>query len=245
MRAAIFESTDDNHWMWLLFGAALSFGAHGVLAFGVSRIPVEERTPTAWIQMAMQIDEPPKPVEPPKPKPPEPPPPPKPPVKYEKPPPAPPATVDAAPPTPKPPRVVKGLTATSFAPGGNTGLQVSAGTTTATKIEEKMDLEEASETALVPYTQVSKPPKLRAGQTMEVPQEVIDARLQGRVEVELTIDTAGNVTQVEVVKGLHPLADAACVAHCKRTKWTPYEQDGVPTAVTGVPFSCRFEEIQQ
>ncbi len=247
MKAAALESSGDGaRWGWLALAVLVSVAGHGLLAYGVSKIPVSQRTPSAWIEMAMQIDEPPKPPpEPPKPPDPPKPEPPKPkePVKYEKPPDVPPPPVNAPPPTAKPPRVVKGLTATSFAPGGNTGLQVSAGTTTATRNEGKMDLSEATETALVPYTQVSKPPKLRAGQLMEVPQDVIDAHVQGRVEVELTIDTAGNVTKVEVIKGLHPTADAACIAHCKKTKWTPYLQDGVATAVTGVPFSCRFEQV--
>ena len=104
-----------------------------------------------------------------------------------------------------------------------------------------MGLDEATESAIVPFTSVSKPPKVRYKPTLEVPESVIAAQLQGRVEILMTVDAAGLVTSIQVVSSLHPDADAACVAAMEKSRWKPGTRDDVPVIVQNVPYSCRFE----
>jgi protein TonB len=252
VKANVLDEGNGGRWVVLLAGVALSGLFHVALAVTVSQIPVREAKEPVWIEMAVTVTEPPPPP-PPEPEPPKPEPEPeKPKPKVEKPPidlkdipPPPPENAPPPPPTERKVRkVTQGLTANSFAPGSGTGFDARAGTTTATKAGETMGLDEASEFATVPYTSVATPPKLRPSPPLEVPPEVIEARIVGRVELELTISPEGRVTDAEVIAKLHPAADAACVAHAKaNTRWSPYTQDGAAMAVKGVPFSCRFEEL--
>lgn len=252
MRAEVLEPGKPTRWLLLGVGVLISLCGHVTLVVSVATMHLVPEDKPQWVEMEVQVVEPPPaPVElPPPPEEPLPPVAPKPPtpVDYKPPPDEPPPPPDAPPPPPdekpKPRRIVQGLSANSFVPGAGTNLDVRAGTTTATKAGETMKLEDATQFATVPFTAVTSPPKLKSGGSMVVPQDVIDLNLVGRVEVELTIDPTGVVTAVEVVQGLHPAADAACVAHCKKTRWTPYLNNGTPAAVRGVPFSCRFEKVE-
>lgn len=248
MKATVLEPSGGRQWLVLALGAFLSVGAHAALGYTVSKIPARKPEKPVWVEMAVAVNEPPPPVEeakPPEPdKPPDKPKPPPDPIDLKEIPPPP----DAPPPPPEARKVRKlaqGINANSFAEGAATGIAVNAGTTTSMKDDgTRMGLDEATEFATVPYTSVAKPPKLKNNPTLQVPQEVIDAEVEGRVELELTLSPTGEVTGWEVVAGLHPAADQACIAHARSTRWSPYEQDGVTAAVKGVPFSCRFEKIQ-
>ena len=253
MKATALEPSGGREWIVLVVALVFSIAGHVAVMYGVAQIPPRETEKPVWVEMVVAVNEPPPPpppevkeVEPEEPKEPEKPKPPPDPVDLKEIPPPPPP--DAPPPPPEARKVRKlaqGINANSFAAGAGTGLAVNAGTTTSMKDDgTRMGLDEATEFATVPYTSVAKPPKLKNNPMLEVPQEVIDAEIEGRVELELTLSPEGEVTGWEVVAKLHPAADQACIAHARRTVWSPYEQDGVAAAVKGVPFSCRFEKIE-
>ncbi len=247
MRATALEPSSGAERLFLAGAVLASLVAHALLSVGVSHIPEREPQGPVWVEMAVAVVEPepaPQPVPEPEPEPepvPEPEPIPEDPevVEFE-------PEVEEAPdpqPDPKPvPRVVQGLQASSFAEGSGTGLNVRAGTTTSAKAtSETMGLDEATESAVVPFVSVTKPPKVRYKPTLEVPESVIAAQLQGRVEILLTIGADGLVQAIEVVSSLHPDADAACVTAMKKSRWKPGTRDETPVIVQSVPYSCRFE----
>lgn len=235
---------------FVLLAVLVSIGAHLVVAGTVSRIPVTETRKPQWVEM--MVAPPPPPVEAPPPPPPPPPPPaPKPPPPTE--------VVDfqdtkdvPTPNAPPPPdarparRIVQGLTNQSFAEGAQTGLQVSAGNTTAARATtDRMTLSEATEPNTVAYASVSVSPKLKVRPLLSMPEEVKAAKIEGVVQVELTIDPEGKVIDVDVVKGLMPAADAACARDLKTmSRWSPGSRDGVPVTVKGVPYTCRYAAVE-
>lgn len=250
MRADVLDSGGGRRRAVLGVGFVASAALHAAVAFAVSSIPPGEPKAPVWIEAAVNISEPPPPEPPPE-RPPEPEPepekpkPPPEPETYEKLPEPPPEPPPDAPPPPerKVVRVTQGLSASSFAVGGNTGLTVRAGTTTAARpTDDRMTIDEAD--VSVPYASAATPPKLKNNPPLVVPPEVIDQRIEGRVEVELTLAADGTVLDVTVVGALHPAADAACVAHARKTRWTPLQRNGEGVSVKGVPFSCRFEQVQ-
>ncbi len=228
-------------------------GAVGALAlfllFGLSQPLVVERA-EQWVEVVVQKAQPPPPApEPPKPEPPKPEPPKqKKPVDFkdmkEKPPP------DQPPPPAEPPpktvRRVQGLSASSFAPGANTGLSVNAGNSLQVAATgEKMAIDEAGG-PLLPraYTAVSKLPKLKSAPPLEVPEEAKKALIEGTITVKLDLDEEGRVVKVAVLRGLGMGLDEACVAAWKASRWTPGEQDGVAVPVQGVPQACKVVQTQ-
>jgi outer membrane biosynthesis protein TonB len=253
MKATVLDSGDSRRRKLLVAGVILSLLAHGALAWGVGRIPERTREAAQWVQVRMNIAEP-----PPAPPPPEPPKrvePPKPPMAKKelvKPVPLeqlPPTPVDAPPPPPerKVRRLVQGLDANSFAPGAGTGLNVRAGNTTAVRATEELArLEDANDFVARPYASVSTPPRLKGPMPeLVVPQEVVDLNLEGSVEVELTISAEGTVLAARVVRSLHPAADAACAEHFRtKTRWTPGILDGSAVPVSGLRKNCRFEKVE-
>jgi outer membrane biosynthesis protein TonB len=107
-----------------------------------------------------------------------------------------------------------------------------------------MDREEADQFAVIPYTSVTTTPRISRRPLLRVPDELKDADIQGGVQVELTISSEGRVTEVVLIAGLHPAADAACLRDLKLTRWKPGTRDGTPIGVKGVPFTCRYEVLQ-
>jgi TonB family protein len=246
MRATVLDLPPPRERAAIVAGLVLSLIAHVALADRAARIEPRVKQEPVWVEMAVQ--EPP----PPPPPPPEPEPEPEPPkpvpskdvVPFEE-------TVDQPPPDAPPPdrkpvkRIIQGLNNQSFADGVNTGLQVRAGTTTATRAtEDLMARDEATESAVLPYARVTTTPQISRRALLTVPEELRAAGIQGVVQVELTITAEGAVTDVVVVAGLHPAADAACVRDMKLTRWKPGLRDGAPVGVSGVPFSCRYEVIE-
>ncbi|MFN7142259.1 MAG: energy transducer TonB, partial [Myxococcota bacterium] len=137
-------------------------------------------------------------------------------------------------------RQIQGLTANSFAPGGNTGLSVRAGNSTGVKAgAESMALDEATGPFEPrPYTAVTTAPRLRWSPTMDVPEEAQKAGVTGLVNVLLDIDEKGKVAKVKVLNDLGHGTGDACAAAFRKSQWKAAEQGGTPVPVTGVPQSC-------
>lgn len=248
MTQASITALDDESWgeiAWIGLAVVVSLGLHAAMAFSVASIPERTHTEPVWVEMAITDVTPPEPPPPPpEPEPePEPPQPEKPPEVVDYTPKPEPQPATPPPPQAKPvPRVIQGLNNDSFLPGAGTGIDVRAGTTTATHATaEHMELGEATESAIVPYASVTNPPKVKYKPPLEVPDTVKDAGVQGRVELLLTIDAEGKVTEVEVVSSLHPDADAACRDAMAKSRWKPGDKDGAPVVTRNVPYSCRFE----
>ncbi len=223
-------------------------GALALLALvllGLASQPLVRKKTEQWVEVVVQKTQPPPPPEPPKVEPPKPEPPkPKPKqVKFEdiaeKPlpnqPPPPPDT------PPKTVRRVQGLSASSFAPGGTTGLTVNAGNSLGVPAsKDKMELADATGPLVArAYTAVGKLPKLISAPPMEVPDEARAASIEGTITVRLDLDEKGRVTSVKVVRGLGYGTDEACITAWKGSRWKPGEQDGVPVPVQAVPESCK------
>lgn len=64
------------------------------------------------------------------------------------------------------------------------------------------------------------------------PQEAIDNRIQGRVSVTFVVEPDGSVTNVTVLKGVHPLIDNEAVKAIQASpRWSPGLQRGKPVRV--------------
>jgi TonB family protein len=238
--AALFDTGPQADLRWLIAAAVVSVGLHLALAAGVSTIPPREPQEPVWVEMAVATVEPePEPQPAPEPEP-EPEPEPKEPevVDYE----PEPEPVPEPPPQARPlPRPTQGLSNDSFMKGSGGG-DVRAGNTTAVgATQELMEQGEATDSVIVPYAAVTNAPRVRFKPTLEVPESVSAAGIQGRVEVLLTVDVEGKVSEVSVVSSLHPDADAACVDAMKKSRWKPGDKDGAPVITRNVPYSCKFE----
>jgi len=67
---------------------------------------------------------------------------------------------------------------------------------------------------------------------VELPESVRDEGLDARVTVTYTVDTDGNVTDVEVsASSGNPAVDRAVVAAARKMKYRPAVQDGIPRSV--------------
>jgi len=76
--------------------------------------------------------------------------------------------------------------------------------------------------------------------TPEYPPMAKQMRLSGRVEVEATIDTEGNVEKIQVVSG-NPLLSSAAVTAMKKWKFTPFQEEGKPIrAVASITFDFKL-----
>lgn len=76
--------------------------------------------------------------------------------------------------------------------------------------------------------------------TPEYPAMARQMRLSGRVELEATIDTEGNVEKVQVISG-NPLLSSAAVAALKKWKFNPVVEDGKPIrAIASVAFDFKL-----
>lgn len=254
--SALLDPPDRRGWPLLALAVVVSALAHVLLAVGISKVEPARDEPV-WLEMAVQVVEPePRPDPVPEPEPPEPEVVPEPaprPDPVQRPDPAPepmprPDPVETQPEPPPPEarpvaRKVQGLSNDSFLPGGATGLAANVGNTTATAAgPERLALgEEVGEFVVLPYTSVGKPPKIKYKPRLDIPQSVIDAELEGRVEILLTIDAEGVVTEAVLVSTFHPDAATACLASMKKSRWRSGTRDGAPVVTTQVPYSCRFE----
>lgn len=156
------------------------------------------------------------------------------------------ALADAELPDPPPPvRRVQGLSASSFAEGSSTGIQLRAGNSLAIAAEESgMTLDEAEQTGEpVAYSVVTTAPRCRKPK-LDVPTSVRADGVEGTVSLLLDIGADGSVLDVDVVRGLTPDADAACVAAWQRARCRPGRQGQTPVAVLDLPHSCTFKALR-
>ena len=74
---------------------------------------------------------------------------------------------------------------------------------------------------------------------IEYPEECVNAGVSGRVAISFTIGTEGQVTDVQVIKGVHEKLDAEVVRVVEMSpKWTPGKVDG-----KAVPVSFTFPVV--
>jgi protein TonB len=226
---------------------------HMGLALLMLNAPVEEKREEVWIEMEIIEEEAPpeKPVElevekEPEPETPKPKPKPKPKrIDSKDIPPDP----EEAPPEPPPEkkkqvRRVQGLKASSFAEGGQTGLNVRAGTTLQTSAgNETLSIKEASESTAISYAAATTQPRLKKRPPLEVPQSVIDNGIEGTVQIVISINADGSVSDAKVTKKLHPDADHACLKSWKQAKFKPAKQGDAPVSITNFPRRCRFKAM--
>jgi TonB family protein len=90
-----------------------------------------------------------------------------------------------------------------------------------------------------PLAVVTTMPKVLSRAVPEYPQRVRDLGIEGQVVASLQIDGKGRVTAVKILRGLHPVLDAAAMSAARRTRFAPAEVDGVPVAVT-ISFTFTF-----
>jgi TonB family protein len=241
MRTAALDRQPTTERGLLALALLLSLMLHLALALGATAIPEPRREQPEWLEMALVVQEPSEPAPQPEP---EPEPEPEPQIPEE------PEVVEFQPevetppaPEPKPvARVVQGLNANSFAEGSGTGLDVRAGTTTAVRAsDDTMGLDEANESTIVPYSSITKPPKIRYKPPLDIPEEVTSQEIEGRVEIVLTVLADGRVSDVTVTRSLHPAADAACVSAWRKSRWKAGLKGDQAVVTTGLPQSCKYE----
>ena len=80
-------------------------------------------------------------------------------------------------------------------------------------------------------------------QNIKYPEEAKEQEIQGRVIVKFTIEKDGSVTDVKVVKSVHPLVDEQVVrAVSAMPAWKPGMHEGKPVRVSySVPFRFRLQ----
>ncbi len=241
----------ETRWPTVI-GVALSVAAHLAVAVAVAAV---EPPPPRPDYAPMRV------VERPKPPPPEPEPEPQPEPVKEREPPSPPPPEQAEvieyerivdePPAPafleplagEPMALTQGLTMSSMSTGSSS-LKVRAGSSTAVAASAAPPApSEHTVGGPASWTEVGKRPRCRVPK-LEVPEAVIEARLEGVVEVELTVDASGAVTEALVTRGLSPEADLACITAWRGARCRPGTVDHEAVTVYGMPHSCRFEAIR-
>ncbi len=80
-------------------------------------------------------------------------------------------------------------------------------------------------------------------QNIKYPEEAKEQEIQGRVIVQFTIEKDGSVTDVKVVKSVHPLVDEQVVrAVSAMPAWKPGMHEGKPVRVSySMPFRFRLQ----
>lgn len=255
MSTPLYTSSRIERTHWIALPA--SIGIHVGLAWMLTQIPNEPLPPKAeWMEMMVVEVEKEEPVPPPpepepeiEEPPPEPKPKPKPKPKkidFEDIPPEPVEEAPAEPPPPTKKKVqrVQGLSASSFANDGNTGLTVRAGTTLNTQATSKtIDIEEAKESTAISYAAATTQPRLKKRPPLDIPKSVIDAGIEGTVQIVIDIDSEGLVSDARILKSLTPEADAACLESWMQAKFSPATQGDEPVSVTNFPRRCRFKAM--
>lgn len=237
---------------WSTWGyVALSFVVHGSVGAAMARLPKPVIKKSMMVAVASKkredkkedkkLDEPPPPPAPPKP------------VKRA---PAPPkATVENTPPPPlTAPKAVAAANPVLAAlpnlgislaggPGGG-GIAVPIGPVHDAPAANGANGNEGVHTALKPKepdcSEALVKPKLQGAiQQPTFTEAARAAGVEGKIRVEVQVDTGGNVTSARVVSGLGYGLDEAAMAVAKRMKFAPGSRCGKPVAATFL-FSYRF-----
>lgn len=105
------------------------------------------------------------------------------------------------------------------------------------KVQEEEQVEED-----IPFQQVESPPSFKGGgvdafrqwiaQSMKYPTVAEENGIQGRVMVQFTVSTAGDVVNVKVLRGVDPALDKEAIRVISSSpKWTPGKQREKPVRV--------------
>ncbi len=235
---------------WVNIGYALSLGAHAVAYFGMEKIdppPPEKQQVTAVVSTQKKEkpkakEEKPKPIEAPKetlrqPL-----------AKRAPPPEAPPP--EAPPANAPPPQVAAmpdfGIQLSGAGPAG--GMAFAVGSQLGTPTERNRAPREkilGAAPAAAAATAAAEPAgelvKAKAENFVQ-PSYTDDARaagIEGRVRVQVTVDTTGTVVDAKILAGLGHGLDESAVTAAKRMKFSPATRGGVPVESTFV-ISIRF-----
>ncbi len=66
---------------------------------------------------------------------------------------------------------------------------------------------------------------------IDYPARAIAQGIEGTLELAFTVEADGRVTDLEVVRPLHPLCDSAAVAGVRAVRFVPAKQEGTPVPI--------------
>ncbi len=242
-----YESSSIGPFHWIAVPASIFF--HVALAWFVLQVPQQiEKKEDIWMEMTVveaPSEPPPKPEIKPEPEPEPEPEPPKPEPKkidFED---IPTEVIEELepPPTKKKVQRVQGMSASSFAEGGNTGLTVRAGTTLRTSAGDTISIDEAKESTAISYAAATKQPRLKKRPPLEIPPSVIEEGIEGTVKIVIDINEQGIVIASKITKSLSPEADKACLVSWESAKFQPARQGDDAVSITNFPRRCRFKAL--
>ncbi|MBO5988238.1 MAG: energy transducer TonB [Paludibacteraceae bacterium] len=83
-------------------------------------------------------------------------------------------------------------------------------------------------------------------ENIKYPEFAADNGVQGRVIVNFVVDKDGSISDIKVVRGVHPSLDAEAVRVVKlMPKWQPAERGGKPVRTKYMlPLSFRITDVQ-
>ena len=248
MTLAPFERTPPWQRALKVGAVVVSLGLHLGLGAGgnyyAALHAVKEKADT-WVEMVVVVPpEPPPPPPPPEPEPEEPEPKPKPKpkkVEFEE------TVKEPPPPEAKPERRrvrrVQGLSRSSFGEGGATGIDARAGTDLGVAAtDETLTLDEAAES--VAFAAVTVAPKCKTPAITLSDEDLTTIKaeeIEGSVRILFDVHADGAVRNVRVSKGLHPVADSACVKGWTGHRCKPGKQGDEAVTVTGMSYGCRYK----
>ncbi len=128
---------------------------------------------------------------------------------------------------------VFGLTMDSTVEGGNSGFKMRVGNTLNIEpTDEIVPPGDVKPLRTVSFARLEEPPKLVRDYRAEYPEGPRAEGIEGTVIMKLTIDETGRVTDVKIVRGVHPELDAAAKAAAFRFKYKPGTDGGEPVITT-------------
>jgi TonB family protein len=101
----------------------------------------------------------------------------------------------------------------------------------------------------IPFTPFSEMPEPTIDissflqQNLAYPHDAREADIQGRVIVSFVVDELGNITAVQIYRGVHPLLDKEAIRVVKAMpKWKPAKLDGRPVKVSyNLPITFKLD----
>jgi len=82
-----------------------------------------------------------------------------------------------------------------------------------------------------PIAMITTKPKVKKRVLASFPERARDLGIEGRVQLELTIDANGRVVKVKLLKGLHPLLDASAQKAARKMRFVPATVNGTAVKV--------------
>lgn len=128
---------------------------------------------------------------------------------------------------------VFGLSMESTVEGTNSSFKMNRGNTLmAEPTDEVVPPEDIKPLRRVSFQRLEEPPKLVRDFRAEYPEGPRSEGIEGTVIMKLTISETGKVTEVKIVRGVHPELDAAAKAAAFRFKYKPGTDGGEPVITT-------------